>query len=70
MDWLVVNGALAAALLAFAGGLIWSWRGKKPRERQRPRRALRIVLTFSGAAIVAVVAFYVWVVIQLRNFTF
>jgi uncharacterized iron-regulated membrane protein len=56
VDWLVVNGALAAALLAFAGGLIWSRRGREPRERQRPRRALRIALMTSGAVIVVVVA--------------
>lgn len=70
MDWLVVNGAFAAALLVFVGGLIWSRRGTEPREGQRPRRALRVVLTASGVVIVVVVAFYVWVVIQLRNFTF
>ncbi|WP_431838072.1 hypothetical protein [Cellulomonas sp. Y8] len=65
-----MNGVLAAALLVFVGGLIWSRRGKEPREGQRPRRALRIALLTSGAVIVVVVAFYVWVMTQLRNFTF
>lgn len=70
MDWLVVNGALAAALLVFVGGLIRSRGGKEPRDGQRPHRALRIALMTSGAVIVVVVAFYVWVMIQLRDFTF
>ncbi len=68
MDWgLMINWAFAATLLVFVGSLVgWFW-GRRRRERQGRRRALKVLLATSGSCIASYLGFCIWLLIGLHN---